>query len=108
MPDVNLNTADFILPTTVNGYYFAKFCVFTDYTLFIDNELIYDSRNEMQENMETHKNEGKYWSIIRLPDNCSGKSIKIVNYSKYPEYQPTFGNIYIGTKSALLFKILNK
>ncbi len=95
-----------VLPDSADGQYFARYCAFQSYRLYIDDVLYFDSSMDDVSKPQFKSSEGYYWSIVPLPGHCSGKTITIEQTSAYDEYAGQFGNLFIGNKASILFAII--
>lgn len=72
--------------------------------VFIDEEEVYHFGYEEYGKIETA---GSAWNFVRLPKEKIGSQITIVLESNYSNYNGIVNSIYIGSKAALLFKLLS-
>lgn len=86
----------------------GKYCVFQHFKIYVDGALIYSTDDPTLLARHFDKTSGTFWLVQRLPENSAGKQIALEITSAYPDYRQLTGTIYLGTKAAILFSIVNE
>ena len=94
------------LPEVKDGDYIFLSCVYTDFALYIEENLIYNSTFEEVDNPIFKRGMGSYWASVKLPRDCGGKTITLKISSPYKMYEEMQGSVYIGTKMEVLCTLL--
>ncbi len=96
------------IPTNLGPHVdsFAKFGVFQDVTIMIDGTVIYQSKSDYSSDRYYSKYPAPAWSIFYLPKDCAGKTITVRMTSDNPNYTTTVGSFRLGSRSSLIFQIL--
>ncbi|MGG7142940.1 sensor histidine kinase [Clostridium nigeriense] len=72
--------------------------------IYLDNTLIYNF-NSMRA-INNGKTGGSIWLLVKLPDDCFGKTLKIEFISTYNKLSGTLNVVKFGNKSVLLAELL--
>lgn len=74
--------------------------------IWIDGELFLEQEHIQKAVPIFGKSPGSSWIMLRLPDDCAGKELRIELTSPYQNYRGYLPEIYLGTKSAILYYII--
>lgn len=74
--------------------------------VLVDGKSLYEFGTDPRSHIG--KTPGSCWNLVRIPDEYAGKQIRLVFNSAYPFYSGLLNNIYYGSKSALLFRIIGE
>lgn len=75
--------------------------------IWINNELLLEQKPVREATPIIGKSPGSSWIMLRLPDDYAGKELRIELSSPYKSYEGYLSTIYLGTKSAILYHIIN-
>lgn len=98
--------AKMLPPQTMAG---ATLCVRTSMQslrIFVDGKALYELGTDPRSHIG--KTPGCCWNLVRLPDECAGKQIRLIFNSAYPSYSGLLNGISYGSKSGILFQIINE
>ncbi len=74
--------------------------------IFVDGKALYQFGTDPRSHIG--KTPGSCWNLVRLPDECAGKQVRLIFNSAYPSYSGLLNGITCGSKSAILFRIINE
>jgi len=94
------------LPIVRDEDYFAMYCTYMDYKLYIEDDIIYDSRIQNTLGNYYDSSKGSYLSFVKLPRNCSNKEFTLEVYSPNEAYQGIIGSVYVGDKISIICTLL--
>ncbi|MCR5031351.1 MAG: GGDEF domain-containing protein [Lachnospiraceae bacterium] len=82
------------------------FTAFQRVRFFINDTLIYDSKDQNLIYHGVDKSDGSFWNLVSLPGDFKGKTLTMELTSPYADYRVPTGTYYLGTRAAVYASIL--
>lgn len=79
--------------------------VFQVLEVSVDGKLVSSNADPTQSQRHLERNPGAFWNMIRLPEDCEGKTMLVRFTSPYPSYRSMLGKSYLGSYSAIYSQI---